>query len=89
MDTQMCFAAVLLCLAKLAASKGSHSHFPVSSSPIFLSDFFGRPDAGTDGSDQAPLFPSGIQNNKPNALQSYFELDYSSYYRVLCQLTSC
>lgn len=39
MDTQMSFAAVLLCLAKLAASKGSHSHFPVSSSPIFLSDF--------------------------------------------------
>lgn len=86
MDTQMCFAAVLLCLAKLAASKGSHSCQLI---PHLSLRFFGRPDAGTDGSDQAPLFPSGIQNNKPNALQSYFELDYSSYYRVLCQLTSC
>lgn len=57
MDTQMCFTAVLLCFAKLAASNGPHATFPVSSSTIFPSDFFGRPDPDTDGSNQAPLFP--------------------------------
>lgn len=70
----MCFSPVLLSRAKLAARKGLHASFPISSSTIFPSHFFGRPDPETDGSDQAPLFPPQSRDNLPNPQQSYSEL---------------
>lgn len=54
---------------------------------FFPSDFFGWPDPETDGSDQAPLLPPRRQDNLPNPLQSYSELDSGLYWRRLCLLT--
>lgn len=82
MDTQMCFTAVLLCIAKLAAGRGPHASFPVSSSTIVPSGFIGRPDPETDGSDQVHLFPPFSQDNLPNPLQSYSELAHQAILSV-------
>lgn len=55
MDTQMCFTAVLLCVAKLAATEGNRCSFQLIFHPS--PRFFGRPGPETDGSEQALLLP--------------------------------